>query len=151
MYTLLNEFGKTVFANLCSTALILIISLTIKPPSRYEEEFNTYLKTKSVPEIKKGYNEYILKMKCRYIIYSIIFGIIFTFSLYYCVIFCNIYKKSSQGWVIGSVFSFIIDFVGIQIFGPFLITILRLIAKKNPDSKWVINLYAIVYFLKIFG
>ena len=150
VYVLVNEIGKSFLANVCTTILLLLVGFIKFVTAQKERTLNIELRTKNLKYIKIGYKKFVKSMRIQYFFFILISVFYFIFSLYYCTIFCTIYKQSALGWLIGSLISLIINFCGFQFIAPLLITFLRHIAKKYPSKKWILGLYSLIHFLKMF-
>ena len=150
VYVLVNEIGKSFLANVCTTILGVLVGLIKFVTAKKERTLNIELRTKNLKYIKIGYKKFVKSMRIQYFFFILISLLAFLFSLYYCTIFCTIYKQSAKGWLIGSSISLIIHFCGFQFIAPLLITFLRHIAKKYPSKKWILGLYSLIHFFKMF-
>ena len=73
-------------------------------------------------------------MKTRYIIWIITSIIIHLFCFYYVICFCSIYRNSSWSWFYGSLISFIMDIMVIELGSIILVGVIRHIAKTFPGK-----------------
>ena len=79
-------------------------------------------------------------MKCRYLTWYITVFSINLFCWYYVLVFCSIYKNSTQGWLDGCIISMAIDIGIMQIVLPVIKTILRTLLRAYP-YKFFLRLF----------
>jgi len=73
----------------------------------------------------------------QYISFLTIVNSINLFCWYYVTVFCGVYETSASGWIYGSIFSILIDWLGFSLILPFIKTSLRVIARKFKFMKYV--------------
>ena len=80
-------------------------------------------------------------MSCQFSFYSIFIIFIHLFGLYYTFIFCSIYIKSIEGWIVGVSVNIIIDFCLSGILVPVFVAIFRKILQafrlRNEETNHI--------------
>jgi len=77
-------------------------------------------------------------MTCRYTAYGITTCLFSLVLWYYIAIFCGIYESSSIGWIKSTVISISIDWLGLSIIAPLLLSGIRVIMKCSPALRYLI-------------
>ena len=109
-----------------------LLYLLTKPIKEVEDNMNKAMETKNMSVVAKEYNNFVIKMSLRYIIFNSIFTSYTLFSFYYLIAFSGVYPNSSLGWISGGFITFFLFMFGFDLILPIFAAILKKVAKSYP-------------------
>ena len=128
MYPITKETLKIIISIIFSMIGMLIIRSIMIIPRIKNKKLKQFLESEN--EIHE--NKVLKGFLIRRIISCIIMLIFSVFLLYYTIVFCSLYKHTQINWIIGGIWSLLIEWV---ILSPLYILIISIIEKKGRSQK----------------
>jgi len=124
----LDVEGSGAVGNIINSIIMILVGLCIEVPEEHYNYMNNCLKTQNPAVIRKGYYEYLRRMRTRYSVFLSSSFIVIFVSWYYTICFCGIYSQSAIAWVLSGVISLVIDNCIVQVLLPLIVAFLRYLA-----------------------
>jgi hypothetical protein len=128
IYPLSNEILKIIISIIFSMIGMLIIRAIMIIPRIKNKKLKQFVDSEN--EINE--NKVLKGFFIRRIISCIIMLIFSVFLFYYTIVFCSLYKNTQINWIIGGIWSLLIEWV---ILCPIYILIISIVEKKGRSQK----------------
>ena len=128
IYPLSKEILKIIISIIFSMIGMLIIRAIMIIPRIKNKKLKQYLDSGN--EIKE--NKVLQVFFIRRIVSCIIMFIFSVFLFYYTIVFCSLYKNTQINWIIGGIWSLLIEWV---ILAPLYIFIISIVEKRGRSQK----------------